>query len=175
MNKELYDEIVTTYNDYKAAMDDDSTELKELENNPIVKRYLLLKDIHDKKSYYFNERHILGEIISKYGNGRIKETNNLWYKFLEGSVSKIKRFSPKKLENMDDEQIAIIYWDIEDSTRDLVILKEDEQLFEKTHNVVYGNTDILDAADRYYNTRHKFFEKCIEQGQDAAVKMLLKK
>ena len=65
--------------------------------------------------------------------------------------------------------------DLEDSTRVIVICKDKQEKFEATHNVVYGKSSILDYSDRYYNTRHQFFEECINDGQETAVKKVLSK
>ena len=57
------------------------------------------------------------------------------------------------------------------------IIKEIEKKeeFEKNHTIVTGKQTIYDCEDRYHNLRSEFFDLCIEQDQEQAVKLILQK
>ena len=45
--------------------------------------------------------------------------------------------------------------------------------FETKNKVIRGKRTIEDAEDRYFNTRYEYFNLCINEGQEAAIKTML--
>ena len=161
MEQEILETIKQKYNDMTKISKNDYSELEELEKNPVVQRYLYLKKLkesNEELAYHgasiYSHHIIIGNILDEYGNGKIKKTNNIWcYLF----------------ENGD----AVVYCDIENKSRITCISKDIQEEFENTNKVVYGSNYIRDYSDRYYNTRYKFFNWCIEEGQEEAVNKVM--
>lgn len=110
----------------------------------------------------YGKNHITSKIIEKYGNGLIKDSNNIWC-YLYHTFDR------------DHSKTIVVYQDLENSTKYMTIDVDKQDEFEATHNVVYGNLDIRDYNDRYYNIKHQFFEDCINDGQEIAVQKVLSK
>ena len=173
MKNSIFDSIKKDREDMVKIINRDYGEIKELENNPAVQRYLHLKSLEKSRDLLERgEKGIVGIVIEKYGHGLIKETNNIWCYLYELDSSKAKEIS---LQSGDDNIQMVVYIDIENSSRVIAISKEEKEEFEATHKVVYGNQRIGNPIDRYYNTRHYFFEYCLKDGQDKAVKKILTK
>lgn len=173
MEKDLYLKMLQDYKDMNCIANHDDTEMEELLKDSKVQRYLYLKELRENAYRYRDKSRIIGSLIDNYGYGAIKETNNIWYYFLEGKVKDIKRFAHEELEKMEEQQEAIIYLDLENNERIRIVKKEKQDVFEDNNYVVYGNMDIRDALDRYYNTRKPFFQDCLELGQATAIKKIL--
>lgn len=174
MKKDILENIKQEYNDMLKISNGDFTEITELENNPVVQRYRHLLDL--KKSRDLVEkgkRCIVGKVIEEYGHGVIKESNNIWCLLFETEAKKVKGSSFEHFDKVDEDQIVVLYQDIENSFRTIAISKANQEEFEATHNVVFGKPHIYDSSDRYYNTRRQFFEDCITNGQEEAVKKIL--
>lgn len=164
MENEILEKIKKDYKDMMTIAGGDYSEIEELKKHPAVQRYLQLVKLQDNPSIiragmseYF-EREILGEIIGKYGYGKIKETNHIWFLYYEA---------------VKDGEEILVYVDIEDKSQRIVIKKEDRDEFERTHIVIYGNSNICSGEDRYYNIREMFFGNCLTEGQEVAVQKLL--
>ncbi len=174
MEKDILEMIKREVSDMTKIADGDYSEIAELEKNPIVRRYLYLKSLEESRDLIEHGRRcIVGRIIDKYGHGVIKESNNIWCFLFEAEAKKVKGSSFEHFDKVDEDQIVVVYRDIEDSSRIIAISKDNQGKFEATHNVVFGNLQILDYSDRFYNTRHKFFENCITDGQDTTVQKIL--
>ena len=176
MENEIIKTIKTDCDSMRKLANGDYSEIKELEKNPAVIRYLYLTDLrysHDIVDH--KEKHITDLIIEKYGSGAIKETNNIWCYLYDTAASRIKDVSTVNPNSFDDNEVVAIYRDIEDSTRIMAIKKEEKESFEASHKVVFGDSQILDGNDRYYNTRRMFFDACIKESQEEAVEKLLTK
>lgn len=176
MEKDILEMIRQDYCDMRKISDGDYSEIIELEENPVVQRYrylIGLKESRDLREY--GKRCIVGKIIEKYGHGVIKESNNIWCLLFESEAKYIKGIPFDCFDQIDEEQIVVVYRDVEDSSRTVAISKDRQEEFEATHNVIFGDSQILDYSDRYYNIRHKFFNDCVIDGQDAAVEKILSK
>ena len=159
MEKEVLDLIKEKYHDMKKISNGDYSELEELENNPIVKRYLYLNSLKESRELKENkESEIIDNIMKEYGYGEIKENNNIWC----------------YLYTSEEDNYAV-YKNVEDGSKLAVINSDEIGKFESKNIIVYGNLEILDFYDRYYNLRYDYFKDCIDYNQYVAVKKLLKK
>ena len=173
MEKEILEKMIEEYKDMEKIADKDFSELDELEKNPAVRRYLYLSALkNDRDIVEYGKLYIVDNIMKKDGYGAIKETNNIWCYMFE---TKAKNITGVFLPNIDKDKVVVVYWDLENNTKYVVIPKEEQKEFEAKNKVVYGNIRIGDYTDRYYNTRHKFFEDCIKVGQEEAVQKILTK
>ena len=176
MEKDILEMIKREVSDMKKIADGDYSEISELEKDPIVQRYLYLKGLKESRDLIeYGKRCIVGKVIEKYGHGLIKDSNNIWCFLFESEARNIRGISFDGFDSIPEDQVMVVYQDLEDNTRVIVICKDKQEEFESTHNVVYGKSSILDYSDRYYNTRHQFFEDCINDGQETAVKKVLSK
>ncbi len=176
MNKEIIQQIRQEYNDFYKISKGDLQEIKELEQNPIVQRYrylLNIKDSFERIDDCYKQAHIVGEIIDKYGRGLIEPTNNLWFWFLDCSVSQYEKMFKTISKETDKDRIVCIYLDIENSKKVIAIPIEEQDTFESVNKVIRGKRTILDANDRYFNTRYKYFNLCINKGQEIAIETML--
>lgn len=156
MENDTLKKIQAEYSDMLKIAQKDYSEIEELAKDPNVQRYLYLSSLADSRDLIEDGKiGALDRIIRDYGTNTIKETNNIWCYLYE-------------LKNG-----MLVYLDLEDRAKAYEINKEAKEEFERTHKVVYGDTSILDGMGRYYNTRYKFFEDCINEGQEAAVEKLL--
>jgi len=176
MNKEILEKIKQDYIDMDKISKGDFSEITELEKNPIIQRYKYLLDI--KKSYYgidddYRQFHSLGEIINRYGNGLIAQTNNIWFWFSDMPIRKYEEMFSTSLDKTDKDSIIAVYIDLENSKRVIPIPIDKQIDFESTNNVIRGKRTIIDPADRYYSARCEFFNLCVNEGQNPAVKMVL--
>lgn len=176
MNKEIIQQIRQEYNDCYKISKGDLQEIKELERNPIVQRYrylLNIKDSIERIDDCYKQSYIVGEIINKYGNGFIESTNNLWFWFLDCSISQYEKMFKTISEETDKDRIVCIYLDIENSKKVIVIPFEERDAFETINKVIRGKRTILDSQDRYFNARYEYFNLCINEGQETAIKTML--
>ncbi len=175
MKNELLDVMKQEYKDVNKIQSGDYSEIKELEKNPLVIRYLYLTRI--KKLYdlgYRYEWDSIYSIIDKYGHGLIMDTNNIWCIYCVTKLSKVKQipvFYNDKEPDLNDT--VYIYKDIEDSTKTIAVSVDSREQFEATHKVTYGNYNIQDNEDRYNNIRFQFFNDCIQENQDIAIEKIL--
>lgn len=176
MNKETFEQIKKDYTDMDKISRGDFSEIDELEKSPIVQRYNYLLDM--KKSYhgidnYYRESHIFSEIINKYSNGLIEQTNNIWFWFCDISIKEYEKMFSTSLDNDDKDSIIAVYIDLENSKRVATIPINKQVEFESTNNVIRGKRTIIDSADRYYNARYEFFNACVNKGEKPAVEMMV--
>ncbi len=156
MENDTLKKIQAEYSDMLKIAQKDYSEIEELAKDPNVQRYLYLRSLADSRDLIEDGKiGALDRIIRDYGINTIKETNNILCYLYE-------------LKNG-----VLVYLDLEDKAKAYAINKEEKEEFERTHKVVYGDTSILDCMGRYYNTRYKFFEDCINEGQETAVEKLL--
>ncbi len=176
MNKEILKQIKQEYNELHKIAKGDLKEIEELEKSPIVQRYkylLNIKKSFDRVDDCYRQSHIFGEIINKYGNGLIEPTNNLWFWFLDGSVSKYEEMFKTVLDETDKDRIVCIYLDLENSKKVIVVPIEEQDTFEAMHKVIRGKRTIFNAQDRYFNARYEYFNLCINEGQEIAIRTML--
>lgn len=173
MEKDIYEKIIRDAKSMEKILDGDYSEFKELEKDPNVQRYIYLNRL--KNSYrlnYYGKNSIVGEILEQYGEGLIENTNNIWCYALENEARKIY-FSG--VDRSDPYKIWIVYMDLENNKKTIAISKENQEKFESTHKIAYKNPNIDDFSDGYYNIRHRFFEDCINEGQEIAIQKILAK
>ncbi len=178
MNKEILNQIKQEYQEMAKISKGDFSEITELEKNPIVQRYKHLMRI--KETCYgrdsdYEESYIFNEIINKFGNGIIKETNKIWFYFLNMPLSKYEEIFNKSLGGMNRDSIVSVYLNLENAKEVIAIPLEKKTDFESKNIVVRGKQSIDDPSDRYYNKRYNFFKLCITEGQDLAIKRMLEK
>ena len=173
MEKDMLETIKQDYNDMEKISNADYSEIIELEKNPVVQRYRYLISLKESRDLIeYGKSCIIGKIIEKYGHGLIKESNNLWCFLFESEAKHIKGIP---FDEVNGNQIVVVYQDVEDSSKIIAISKDKQEQFEATHNVVFGKPQIYDYLDRYFNVRHEFFKDCITDGQGVAVQKILTK
>lgn len=171
MEREILEMIRQEAVDMKKIVSGDYSEIEELKKDSKVQRYLHLIDLKNSRELIEDgERCIVGKIISKYGYGSIKETNGIWCYLFEAPAGRIRGIP---VDSADPDQIMVVYQDLEDAKKLIAVSKEEQKEFEDNHTVVYGNQNIVSYGDRYYNTRHRFFKECIDNGQEEAIKKLI--
>lgn len=122
---------------------------------------------------YYRQADIFCEIINKYSNGLIKQTNNIWFWFFNMKVREYEEMFSTSLDKADKDSTIAVYFDLENSTK-VITIPIDEQIdFESNNNVIRGKRTIDDPVDRYYNARYEFFNLCVNKEQDLAVKVML--
>jgi hypothetical protein len=174
MEKEILEAMKKEYKDMETIANRDHSEFKELENDPKVQRYLYLKKLMDSRTLIESgTKYIADELVDKYGSGKIRQSNNIWCYYFENEGKKLKYYIYTEKEDFTDDDIVVVYIDIENEHRTVAIKKENQEEFEKNNIVVYGNMSIQDPYDRYYNTRLQFFKECLANGQEAAVTKML--
>ena len=173
MEPEIYERIKKEQKDYETIAKGDYSEIEDLEKQELIKRYLYLKKLKkeiDKTRFYDGENpDIPALIIDNYGYGQIKKTNEIWVSIMD--LANYDNIMP----NMPKDTILYIYWDLENKSKEIIILVSEKEDFESSHNVVTGNMEILDPIGRYYNTRYQFFKMLLEEGQEVAVSYILNK
>ena len=174
MNKETYKEIIEKFKTMEKIVDGDFSEIEELKKDPKVQRYLYLMDLkNDYDLSYSGKRSIISKIIEEY-QSKIEHTNNIWVMLIELNAKRARDFFDVS-DDIGDDEIVVAYRNLENRNRIVVIRKENQERFEATNKVAYGNTQILDCFDRYYNTSYHFFEDLINNGQEYAVENVLKR
>ncbi len=176
MNKELIYQIREEYKELHKIAKGDLQEIEELEQQPVVQRYkylFSLKDALARVDDCYIQAHIMGEIINKYGNGLMEPTNKLWFWFFDVTVGQYEKMFEKELEETDKDRMVCVYLDLENAQRVMVIPIEEQDAFEAINKVIRGKRSIFNAHDRYFNTRYEYFNLCISEGQDVAIKTLL--
>lgn len=175
MENEVLDEIKEEYNDISKLINSNFSEISELENNPIVKRYKYLKWLKNEVEFrrFNNSKDILDYCIDQKLD--IKKTNDIWMYMFECPIEEWERITNTKISEEDKSKVIVWYANIENLSNEELVLKEKQKEFESTHKVVTGKETILDCYDRHYNLRHEFFTSCVEEGQDIAVQKILKK
>lgn len=175
MNNGISETIVKEYEDIKKISEGDFSEIEKLEENPDVRRYKKLLKIRDSRFEFQNKDSITGYILSKYGQGKIEETNGVWCLIYEIPVHDYEERFNEPLNELDKDSIVLVYLDVENNQKRIVIKKDEQESFEMNHDVVVGKLSIHDELDRYYNVRHEFFDSCLKDGQGFAVQKILTK
>ena len=177
MENELLETVKRECKDITELFTSDFAEIDKLEKNPIVQRYKYLIKLRDQSIYngFVSDDKILDYCLEQYVYGKVRETNDIWLLMIEGTVGEFEKLFGIQLLEKDKSKVAIFYKDIEDPTRTNLVLKEDQEEFEKAHRVVTGKEYIYDCEGRYYNLKHEFFTSCVKDGQENAVQMILKK
>lgn len=177
MNNKKLEELKKEYNDIRNILDSDFEEIAELENNPIISRYNYLKRLQMlAMSGNLNDKHsILNFCLVK--SEIIEETNNIYVYMFENTIKRLEKIFNMPIIELEENKNkkAVYYVDLENASKYVFISKEKQEEFEATNNVVFGDENIYDAVDRYHNLRRKFFDLCIDQEQEEAVKLVLQK
>ena len=162
--------IVIHYNELQNNKEN-YEELKRLKKDPLIVRYNYLLIKLEQIDRIDNTEIALREIIDKYGNGFISDTNDLWFWYMDAPAFQYEIQISSK--DVTSDSIASVYINMENSKKFVAILKEEQKDFEKCHKVVRGNRNIIDGQDRYYNTRFEYFRLCINGDQEAATKAMM--
>ncbi len=182
MEQEMLEKLKAEYNDISKMLSNNFEEIVELEKNPIIIRYNYLKSIQnsaERCDYYnsddYKKKYFLDLCIKKYGISW--QTNNIYVFMFECTQKRLEDLLHQTLSLSKDskDNVVVYYVDIENPSKYLIIKKEEQEEFEKTHKVIIGKNSIYDSYDRYYNVRREFFASCIEDGQEQAVKLVLTK
>ncbi len=174
MTKEELEQIRKEYTEEKRLIQSDFEEIKELEEHPVVKRYKYLLEL--QRSYIGVDncyKDVISKLIKKFGSGALEQTNHIWFWAIDLSVQRYEEIFGSSYYDEDKERMVSVYMDLEDATRRITIPLSEQPTFEQENRVVRGKRFINDFQDRYYNTRYKFFDLCIEKGQDEAIKAML--
>ncbi len=171
MINEILMEIKREYEDGLIAINNNFMELEELEKDSKVQRYIELanlKEIVDSlpKNEVYDE--FLSALVAKFGNGYIKDTNGVLV--FMGVDSNIELQTKDKIT-----QDIAKYLHLENSKREIIIPFDDIGEFEENYKygILYGDTTIKDNYLRYIMLRTEFFQRCLFEGQEPAVKHML--
>lgn len=175
MENEILDKIKKEYKDIRDTLNNNFREISRLEETSTVKRYNYLKNLRDRarSGEFEKDRDVLDYCLEEYGYGKPRKTNEIWLYMLECPIATYEKLFKVRLLEQDKSKTVILYIDLENRTKRSIVLKENQEEFERTHRVIYGKEHILDCYDRYYNARREFFVSCLENGQEKAVQMIL--
>ena len=177
MENEILEKIKKEYKDIGESLNSNFREINRLEDNQFVKRYNYLKGLKEQVSSgcFDDSKSVLDYCIEKHGYGKVRQTNEIWLFMFECPIRTFERMFNIRLIEEDKSKIIEYYTDIENKAKHAIVLKGNQEEFERKHNIITGKKDILDYIDRYNNARHEFFISCVEEGQNRAVKMILEK
>jgi len=189
MKKELLDSIKKDYKDYSKMVE---TNFKEMDEEFITPgRFKRVNNIREKYGHWVNSEdidvydYILEEAINNnIIDAEVGDTNKILMYISELSYDTYRKLFEGGLElpKADPESIYVLYMDIEDNTK-YFILKDYQEEFEKTHNVIVRyknpncnagwnferNIEELEAA------RKEFIKGAIHSEQEEAAKQFVKK
>ncbi len=176
MNNKIYEEIVEKAKSMEKIVEEDYSEIEELEKNPIVQKYLYLMDLKKDHDLADDGKFAIPYKLATEYAETIKETNNIWFMFCELSAERACELVDIDVPyGISNNEMVVIYRDIENVNRYNVISKKERESFEATHNIAYGNTEIEEPFGRYFDARRDFFDDCIKHTQDYAIQKVLKK
>ena len=173
MEKEILEKIKLDIEDIKKLLDTNLAEMKELEQHAIVKRYMRLARLKYELDHGLSlksDYEIVRHEYWKYTQGSIQETNEIW--FLVG-IYNYEEYYEAFDEKTDNQEDVLVYINLENEQMHIGISLDEREDFESTHNVIVTNKQ--NAWHEYYKTRETFFMCCINEGQEAAIKRVLKK
>lgn len=189
MKQELLDNIKKDYSDYSKMVE---TNFKEMDEEFITPgRYKRVSSIREKYGHWVNSEdidvhdYILEEAISNnLEDAEIGDTNKILMYISELNYDTYKKLfnGELNLEKADPESIYILYMDIEDNTK-YFILKEYQERFEKTHNVIvrYKNPNCNAGWNFERNiegledARREFIKGALSNNQEEAANQFVKK
>ena len=175
MEQEILHDMKQDYSDMLKISQGDYSEIEKLKEDSAVKRYLYLMKL--KQDPYMAEHgnwSLVGNVMSKYGYGAIKESNDIWVYMWESKASRFKDVTFIGFDGpIDENQMAVLYQDLEIGNRMIVVNKAKQEEFERTHKIVRRDPNIIDPGDGYYNRKYHFFDDCIKEGQEIAIQRVL--
>lgn len=181
-----YHEAKIEYDELNNKKDKLQLELKEMENNEIIKQYLIKKgkfdaiesdivDLLAGKGRYlkYSEETLLVFIGATYYSndiyvcvGEFPEKYDTKYGYIYLSDFKSKQILPIN----SNDSIYRAYIDIE-SRREMIILKSRCNDFENRNMVLYPNDE--DPFDFFERVRLIFFKTCVDYNQEKAIAKVL--
>ncbi len=187
--KQIYiDKIKKDYEDIKRIIETNFAETKD--DSITLGRYKRIKRVKDSYDLWrMGSQHIclddwmltlaIEEILE---DSDIDETNNILMYINEFPYNKHKRLYKGELEDIDSEDIYILYMDIENRKK-YFVRKEDRVEFEETHSVIvpYQSETDDQAANHEINNYKTLFERrdfiryAMSASQEEAKKILLEK
>ena len=175
MKDSVLKRISDEYKDIKMITEGDFSEIEELEKDPTVRRYKHLLALKSARFEFENEDIIIGHLMSMFEQRCAEDTNDIWCLVYELPYNVYEERFNSTVDGASNDSPVLVYFDIENNQRHVAITKSEQESFESTHRVVVGKLSIQDSADRYYNVRQEFYQSCIKDGQEVAVKKILKK
>ena len=161
------------------ALDRALKEKEELEQNPIVKRYievLKISEENNKRGNRKNKKTILDEEWAK-NIDKVQETNNIFmylgqfYGSLNDPIFGGKDLTyPTIFNNLGYNR----YINIENPKNIRKVALEDCKEFEKEHTVIHPNS-LLQCPHEYYEISKDFFFTAVTESEEAAIQKVLKK
>ena len=173
MEKEILEKIKLDIEDTKNLLDTNLAEMQELEQNEIVKRYIRLSRLKYELDHGLrleSDYDIAMHEYWKYTQGIIQETNQIWFLIGVYDSEEYQEAFNDKSENKND---VLVYINLENEKMHIGIGLDEREEFESSHNVIVTNRQY--AWHDYYKTREAFFMSCINEGQEVAIKKVLKK
>ncbi len=130
--------------------------IRRLESTNEVKEYLMLRKLNniDSREYKYDEEKQVLRFIQRRFLTENDETNNIYY---ENDF----------VYPYEDDGIKCLYTDIENQKLVFVSEKDIEE-FERTHT-------ILETEEGYFKVSVEFYRDAINNGQEEAVKNIIKK
>ena len=179
MEKKIYKKIKQDYNYMYKFSKHNYYELRKLEKSSIIRKYKHLLKLKKLSQYLkctnSDKSNIIHEIINMYSYGAIRKTNNILYPYLEITVKEYEEIYNCKLDKKCKDSIIVIYLDIENSKKQVIIDLTDKENFEANNKIVKGDESIPNFIDRYYNLKYEFFKLCLYYDQDLALKQIMGK
>lgn len=188
MKKVYIDKIKKDYEDIKGIIESNFTETED--DSITLGRYKRIKHVASAydlwrmgSRYISQDDWILSLAIDEnLENENIDETNNILMYINEFPYNKHRRLHKSDLEDIDSEDIYILYLDIENRKK-YFVRKEDREEFEKTHSVIVPyQSEIDDQSVNYeinnYKTffvRRDFIRYAMSTSQEEAKKITLEK
>lgn len=173
MENTLLEDIKRVIVDTQNILNNNFAELDELKNNPIVQRYnriTRLKYLIDHGLTLDNDDKIIRHEYWKYTQGKIIDTNNLWFLLGIYSAEKYRCVFSEEPDMLND---SLVYINLENEKMRVVIDLNQKEVFESEHVII--NTSSEDDWSSYYKMREKFFVDCVNEGQEIAVEKILRK
>lgn len=171
MINEILMEIRNKFDDGITVINNKFMELEELKKDSKVQRYIELanlKEIVDSlpKNEVYDE--FINSLAAEFGNGYIKDTNDILV--FMGEEPNTSLYS----ETQNTQSICI-YLDLENAQRKIIVPSSDRKHFEENYKygILYGDPAIKDNYLRYIMLRTEFFQRCLFEGQEPAVKHML--
>jgi len=165
-----YENKKNIQNEYKKNIN----RLKELEENELIKEYLILSNIIKDKNYLeiltLTDEEILNSLLLLYSD-KIEKTNNIIVYLATFAKSKNNEYIKVNRDNSKAE--FRMYADLEkDISLSINIPIKEADEYEKNNNVIIPQTIFTDLY--FYDLQKKFMKEAILSNQKQAIVKILK-
>lgn len=173
MEQEILESLRLDIEDVKEIIRSNFEEIKKLEKNPKVKRYIHLLRLKEELENGLNlnsDKEIAIHELGKYTQGIIQETNDIW--FLIGKYT-LEEYLDTFGTTPSVKDNFLLYVNLENEKMHNCIKPEKQLDFESEHTVI--KTNKRNDWHGYYKMRNKFFVDCVKEGETTAYQKVLTK